>query len=42
MKEAEAGGDDAGKTPWEEVVKGIEEKFWEQIGGKEGDGVAAE
>jgi hypothetical protein len=23
------------KTPWEETVKGIEEQFWETIGGKE-------
>ena len=24
-------------TPWEEVVKGIEEQFWEAVGGKEDD-----
>jgi len=28
-------GEPTEKTPWEESVKGIEEKFWEMIGGKE-------
>ena len=39
-QEAASGGGDEGKTPWEEMVKGIEDKFWEQVGGKE-DGSAA-
>ena len=37
---AAGGGDGEGKTPWEDMVKGIEEKFWEQVGGKD-DGAAA-
>ena len=32
---AAGGGDGEGKTPWEDMVKGIEEKFWEQVGGKD-------
>ena len=29
-------------TPWEETVKGIEEKFWESVGGKAEDAAEAE
>jgi dynein intermediate chain 2 len=34
----QAAGDQTEKAPWEETVKGIEEKFWEAIGGKEAAG----
>ena len=39
--ELAAQGDQGGdKTPWEETVKGIEDQFWQSVGGKDSGDVA--